>query len=178
MPPFEISARAASALSEIERLLGRFEGASIAPATPMLRRSLRVKTIQASLAIEGNSLSEEQVTAVFEGRRVAAPAQDLREVQNAMACYEKLPQWSATSATHFLQAHKIMMLGLVERPGHWRNGGVGIAKGNDFTCGPSSQPRSGSGEGSVSLAKNREDIAVPNQGRCLPLRTGIHPSFC
>ncbi len=131
-PPFEVTSRSAALLSDIERLLGRHEGSLKAPASPMLRRSLRVRTIQASLQIEGNTLTEEQVTAVLEGRPVAAPARDLREVRNAIACYEKLPKWKPEFPKHLLAAHKIMMAGLVERPGAWRSRGVGIAKGNQI----------------------------------------------
>lgn len=98
----------------------------------MLRRSLRVRTIQASLQIEGNTLTEEQVTAVLEGRRVSAPERDLREVRNAIACYEKLSKWAPGNAKHLLAAHKVMMAGLVKQPGAWRSKGVGIAKGDQI----------------------------------------------
>jgi Fic family protein len=132
-PPFEVTPRSARLLSQIERLLGRYEGALVAPASPQLRRSLRVRTIQASLAIEGNTLTEEQVTAVLEGQRVIAPERDLREVRNAIACYEKLPGWRPGSVKHLLAAHKLMMAGLVKRPGSWRGKGVGIARGDIIT---------------------------------------------
>ncbi len=129
-PPFEITPRAAGLLSEIERALGRLEGSLTAPPNPMLRRSLKVRTIHASVAIEGNTLTEEQVTAILEGKRVIAPERDLLEVTNAIACYGKLPVWNPGSPKHFLAAHKVMMKGLVDRPGAWRTSGVGIAKGN------------------------------------------------
>lgn len=96
----------------------------------MLRRSHRVRTIQASLAIEGNTLTEEQITAVLEGKRIIAPERDLLEVRNAIACYDKLPDWNPTSTKHLLAAHHMMMAGLVDRPGAWRTRSVGIAKGN------------------------------------------------
>lgn len=102
---FEVTPRSARLLSEIERRIGRHEGALRAPVSPMLRLSLRVRTIQASLQIEGNTLTEEQVTAVLEGRRVSAPERDLREVRNAIVCYEKLPKWAPNilSANLFLR---------------------------------------------------------------------------
>lgn len=130
--PFEVSPRSAALLAEIERLLGRHEGSLKAPASPVLRRSLRVRTIQASLQIEGNKLTEEQVTAVLGGKPVVAPERDLREVRNAIACYEKLPRWKPGSVKDMLAAHKLMMAGLVERPGAWRSKGVGISKGNQI----------------------------------------------
>lgn len=129
-PPFEITPQAAGLLAEIERRLGRYEGAMPAPASPLLRRSQRVRTVHASVAIEGNTLSEEQVTAVLEGKHVAAPARDLREVQNAIACYERLPAWNPYSTTDFLAAHRLMLGGLIERAGRWRMGGVGVVKGS------------------------------------------------
>ncbi len=89
-----------------------------------------MRTIQASLQIEGNTLTEDQVTAVLEGKRVIAPARDLLEVRNAIACYDKLSRWSPGSAKHLLAAHKVMMSGLVNSPGAWRSKGVGIAKGD------------------------------------------------
>jgi len=131
-PPFEVTPRSARLLSEIERRVGRHEGALRAPVSPVLRRSLRVRTIQASLQIEGNTLTEEEVTAVLEGRRVSAPERDLREVRNAIVCYEKLPKWDPGSAKHLLAAHGVMMAGLVRQPGAWRAKGVGIAKGNQI----------------------------------------------
>lgn len=129
-PPFEITPLAASLLAAIERALGGYEGAMVAEPGPQLRRSLKVRTIHASVAIEGNTLTEDQVTAVLEGKRVIAPQRDLLEVQNALACYSMLSTWNPASSKHFLTAHRLMMSGLVERPGAWRTRGVGIAKGN------------------------------------------------
>jgi Fic family protein len=132
-PPFEVTASAARKLAEIERLLGRLEGSLAGPTSPQLRRSSRVRTVQASLEIEGNTLTEEQVTAILEGKRVIAPERDLREVRNAIACYEKLPSWEPGSVKHLLSAHKLMMSGLVKRAGTWRDKGAGIARGSAIT---------------------------------------------
>lgn len=86
--------------------------------------------MHASVSIEGNTLTEEQVTAVLEGKRVIAPERDLREVRNAIDCYEALAGWQPHSTRDLLSAHRLMMRGLIERAGRWRNQGVGIAKGN------------------------------------------------
>ena len=132
-PPFDITPKASSSLADIERILGRHEGSMTSTASPQLRRSRRVRTVHASVSIEGNTLTEEQVTAVLDGKRVIAPERDLREVENAIACYDKLPTWTASSTRHLLAAHKVMMLGLVERPGRWRQRAVGVAKGDHIT---------------------------------------------
>ena len=99
---------------------------------PQLRRSHRVKTVHASVSIEGNPLTEHQVTAILDGKRVIAPKRDLREVTNAIACYEQFPHWNPSSTDDLLAAHNEMMSGLVERSGLWRQRGVGIAKGDQI----------------------------------------------
>lgn len=54
-----------------------------------LRRANRIRTIQGSLAIEGNTLSEAQITAILEGKPVIAPPREIQEVRNALAAYER-----------------------------------------------------------------------------------------
>lgn len=124
-PPFRITAGILNAVAEIGELLGRWS-ASQGDLSPQLRRENRIRTIQASLAIEHNSLSLEQVTAVLDGKRVLGLPREIQEVRNAFAAYEKLPNWQASNGEHLLAAHALLMQGLVDRPGQWRDGGVGI----------------------------------------------------
>lgn len=131
-PPFEITDGALRELARLERLLGRFEGARQVQPSPQLRKSSRVRTIQASVEIEGNTLSEDQVTALLEGKRVIAPKQELLEIQNANAAYDRLVDWDPASRDHFLEAHGVMMDDLIERAGRWRAGGVGVVKGSQI----------------------------------------------
>ncbi|MEW5854441.1 MAG: Fic family protein [Myxococcota bacterium] len=131
-PPFEVTERSRGLLLVLERLLGRYEGMHQPRPAPRLRRSLRVKTVHGSVAIEGNTLTEDQVTAVLEGRRVVAPRRDIVEVQNALKAYERLPEWAPTSTDHLLAAHSALMTGLLESAGHWRRGGVGVMKGKQI----------------------------------------------
>lgn len=49
-----------------------------------LRKANRVKTVHSSLAIEGNTLSEGDVTAILEGKTVIAPQRQILEVKNAL----------------------------------------------------------------------------------------------
>ncbi len=57
---------------------------------PQLRRENRIRTIQASLAIENNSLSLEQVTALLDGKRVLGQPREIQEVRNAFVAYEQV----------------------------------------------------------------------------------------
>ncbi|EIW8627982.1 TPA: Fic family protein [Klebsiella pneumoniae] len=127
-PPFSITPSVLNLVVEIGELLGHWS-AKRGQASPLLRQENRIRTIQASLAIEHNSLSMEQVTALLEGKRVLAPAKDIQEVRNAIRAYELMPGWHAANISDLLTAHKTLMTGLVDRPGALRGGNVGIYRG-------------------------------------------------
>jgi len=127
-PPFTLTPEILALVAGMERMLGRMEGRR-QHISPMLRRSQRIRSVHASTAVEGNTLTEEQVTAVLEGRRVAGPARDILEVQNALAAYSQVDAWKPDSPQSFLKAHRIMMTGLTKDAGRWRRGGVGIMHG-------------------------------------------------
>lgn len=129
-PPFTITPKALDLVVRISEALGRLSMQAPTAMTPRLRRSRRLLTIHSSLAIENNSLSLEQVTAVIEGRRVLGPAKDVQEVRNAFAAYESLEAWNPASAKDLLKAHQMLMKNLVDHPGRFRSGGVGIVKGS------------------------------------------------
>lgn len=114
----------------IGRLLGIVDAAHLRKPKTELRKRNKIKTIRASLAIEGNTLSEEQVTAIMERKRVIGPAKDIHEVKNAIRVYESLERFDAFSEESYLEAHRILMEGLVENPGQYRSGGVGIVQGD------------------------------------------------
>jgi Fic family protein len=128
-PPFNLTPRVLALVAEIGEALGRIAGRAGAPAPPALRRGNRLRTIQASLAIENNSLTLEQVTAVIAGKRVLGPPKEIQEVRNAFAAYEAMETWKPWNAKDLLAAHKLLMTGLVDQPGRFRAGGVGIAQG-------------------------------------------------
>jgi len=130
-PPFEITATIADFLVKIGGELVRLEGLSYGTLAPHLRRENRIRTIQASLAIEQNTLSLEQVTAVIDGKTVTGLPREILEVQNAFAVYEQLEQFDPCSAQDLLRAHGLMMAGLVKSAGQWRTGGVGVMKGKE-----------------------------------------------
>lgn len=130
-PPFTITPEIVRLVSKISEWVGGFSVHSKAFQTPMLRRGNRLRSIQASLAIENNSLSLEQVTAIVNGKRVLGLPREIQEVRNAFAVYEALEQFDPVSADDLLKAHKILMEGLVDGAGKYRAGGVGIMKGRD-----------------------------------------------
>jgi len=90
-PPLELTEPMLELCTAISRLLGRYEGIKLPKPKPMLIRRNRIRTIQSSLEIEGNGLSENQVTALLDNKRVIGPPKDILEVRNAVKAYEKLP---------------------------------------------------------------------------------------
>ena len=129
-PPFEITAQILSYVTDIAELIGRISGAGRLSASPELRRVNRIKTIHGSLAIEQNTLSIEQITAVLNGKRVIAPPKDIAEVKNAYEVYEHLDELDPYSLDSLLFAHGIMTRGLVDESGVFRSRPVGVVDGS------------------------------------------------
>jgi Fic family protein len=119
-----------SLVAQIGEQVGRLSERRESELTPQWRRGNRIRTIQASLAIENNTLSLEQVTAVLDGKRVLGLPHEIQEVRNAFSAYEAMPGWRPDSQTHLLQAHGMLMFGLLDDAGEFRRGGVGIYRGD------------------------------------------------
>ncbi|MCX7094556.1 MAG: hypothetical protein NTY50_14060 [Methylobacter sp.] len=124
-PPYTITPAILNLVAEICELIGRYTILAEQNLTPRLRRENRIRTIQASLAIENNTLTLEQVTAVIEGKRVLGLPREIQEVRNAFAAYEAMDNWHPASEADLLAAHSLLMSMLVDRPGVFRSGGVG-----------------------------------------------------
>lgn len=129
-PPFTITPLILNDIAKIERLIGRIEGLNQPKPQPFLRKSNRVRTVQGSLAIEGNTLSLEQVMALIEGKQVIGDKKDIKEVLNAIDVYDLLPEFKPFVMKDLLKAHKMMMSSLIKSSGKWRNTNVGIMKGD------------------------------------------------
>ena len=124
--PFQINTKILRLTSEISELVGSMSSLSEAARSPQLRRSNRIKTIYSSLAIEQNTLSLDQVTAVVSGKRVLAPPKDIAEVQNAFEIYDRLDELNPYSIDDLLTAHAVMVRGLRDDAGEFRLRPVGV----------------------------------------------------
>lgn len=63
-PPFTLSEKTLNLVAEIMEIVTKLALIEVEGINPKLRRNNRIKTIQASLAIENNSLSLDQVSAI------------------------------------------------------------------------------------------------------------------
>jgi len=131
-PPYSISNTVLALVASIAEKVGEINAAKLDLPPTELRKRNRIKTIQASLAIEGNQMTEGQVTDLLENRRVLAPERDILEVKNAIEVYQRLAEWDVYSISSLCQAHQILMQGLVEGPGRFRGSTVGIMKGQEL----------------------------------------------
>ena len=129
-PPFTVSPKAINLIASISSQIERYAIKMEQGDTLRLRRANRIKTIHSSLAIEGNTLSEDEVQAVLEGKTVVAPLKEIQEVRNAIKTYELFPKLDPFSIQDLLFAHGTMMAGLVDEAGIFRKGGVGVFDGD------------------------------------------------
>ncbi len=131
-PPYQLTNTLLSVVAEIAELIGRWSAKNNDNLIPRLRRENRIRTIQASLAVEQNSLTLEQVTALLNGKTVLGPPKEIQEVHNAFAAYEALPKWQTGNLEHLCKAHQLLMQGLNLEAGQFRSGGVGIFRGKEL----------------------------------------------
>ena len=95
IPPFTISAEAINKIADISRLMERYAIRMEQEDALLLRKANKIKTIHSSLAIEGNTLDENQVRDIVNGKAVVAPLRQIQEVKNAIATYEQFPHLDA-----------------------------------------------------------------------------------
>lgn len=129
-PPYTLTTEILRLITDISQKIGEINASFLVKPPPELRKTNRIKTIQASLAVEGNSLSIDQITALIENKRVIGPSKDIKEVSNAIDVYKQVNKFNPFSEKSFLTAHKILMQGLIPYAGKYRRTGVGIVKGS------------------------------------------------
>jgi Fic family protein len=132
-PPYTISPSILNLVASISLKIGEASAHYLDKKSPQLRKANRIKTIQATLGIEGNTLNESQVQAIDEGKLLLGFERDQKEVQNAIALYARWDEFDPSKRASFLNAHLLLMQGLVTNPGEYRNRSVGITKGKTLT---------------------------------------------
>ncbi|MBW2522055.1 MAG: Fic family protein [Deltaproteobacteria bacterium] len=128
-PPYTITPEILNQVAAISEAIGRLTVLTDRARALRLRRINRIRTIHGSLAIEGNTLSEAQITAILEGKRVIAPPREVQEVRSALAAYDRFETWRPEAEKDLLEAHRLLMSGLIDEAGIYRRGGVGVMAG-------------------------------------------------
>jgi len=130
-PPYDITPTILKSITAISEKIGAINANYLNKPSPKLRKENKIKTIHSSLKIEGNTLTEEQITALLEHKRIIGPKKDVKEVLNAIEIYEHLENYNAFDEKSFLKCHKHLMKNLIEDAGKYRKQGVGIMKGSE-----------------------------------------------
>lgn len=128
-PLYEITAEIVKRIATISEKIGEVNATYLIKTNPTLRKQNQIKTIHASLGIEGNTLTIEQITAIVEDKRIVGPQKDILEVLNALEVYRNINKLKPYNEKDFLKAHKILLQNLIVNPGKYRNQTVGIVKG-------------------------------------------------
>lgn len=128
-PPYKLTPKILNLVSEISHFLGKLESVAFKAPEPKLRRKNRIRTIKATLAIEGNTFTEEQITAILENKKVVGNKKEIVEVQNTIRLYENIEKFKMSSVKSFLDAHSQLMKGLIDLHGKYRTKNVGVLKG-------------------------------------------------
>jgi len=129
-PPLTITTDILNRVAEISQAVGRLSAEFEQEQLLRLRKVNRMRTVQGSLAIEGNTLSQAQITAMLNGKRVIAPPKEVLEAQNAIAAYEAISTWQPADNKDLLAAHRLLMKGLIDEAGRYRSEGVGVMSGD------------------------------------------------
>lgn len=128
-PPYQLTHEILRFIASISEKIGQINAKMLDKPAPKLRKENRIKTIHSSLGIEGNTLTIDQITALLEGEKVVGPQKDILEVRNAIDVYANLSRFNADSVDSFLNAHALLMNGLVSDAGKFRKKSVGIVAG-------------------------------------------------
>jgi len=126
-PPFTITTEIVDLISKISLQVGLVQR-DFMQASPQLRKKNRIKTITGTLAIEGNTLDEEQITDLLEGKKILATKKEIAEVKGAIDAYDQLNQLNPNSLDDLLKAHKLMMHNVIVEAGSFRKKPVGVYK--------------------------------------------------
>lgn len=129
-PPFQLTPAMNLLVAEISLVLGRLQASTLDTPSPKLRKQNRIRTVKSTLAIEGNTFTEEQITALLENKRVVGSPQEIQEVRNAVSLYDQIDGLHRHRVRDFLKAHGVLMKGLVKTPGKFRSRNVEVLAGS------------------------------------------------
>ena len=75
-------------------------------------------------------MSVNEVDDVINGKLVAGKHEDIKEVKNAYAAYDKILSFDPYSISDFLSAHMLITERLIREAGKFRSGDVGVFDGD------------------------------------------------
>ncbi|MEF2920128.1 MAG: Fic family protein [Acutalibacteraceae bacterium] len=129
-PPYTISNKMLSLVSEISDKVSRLTYNGSLEARPHLRKNNKIRSIHSSLAIEANSLSLGQVKDVINNKVVLGEQKEIQEVKNAYEAYKMINKINPFDLSNLKKLHSIMTKYLVDESGEFRRGEEGVFSGD------------------------------------------------
>ena len=129
-PPYTISNKMLTLVSEISDKVSRLTYNGSLEARPHLRKNNKIRSIHSSLAIEANSLSLGQVKDVINNKIVLGEQKEIQEVKNAYEAYEMLSAINPFDLSDLKKLHSVMTKYLVDESGEFRKGEEGVFSGD------------------------------------------------
>ena len=129
-PPYTLTSQILKLTAAIAEAVTKLELNGAAGRNLKLRKTSRIRTIAGTLAIEGNELGEERITALLEGKRVLGTVREIAEAEGAIRAYEATECFDETRMEDLLEAHRLMMGGVLESAGRFRHVDVGVGGNN------------------------------------------------
>lgn len=126
VPPFTITSVMLEYVSKIMEKIGKMSNYTNLNKMPNLRKNNKIRSIHSSLAIESNSLTLEQVTAVIDGKLVMGPQKEIQEVLNAYSAYEMIGKVNPFSLEDLKKIHGMLTYKTVEQSGVFRSENEGV----------------------------------------------------
>lgn len=126
-PIFNLSSSNIKSIEKIESLLSKIIIDKKLKISA--RKKSQVRSIHYSLAIETNSLSLEEVSDIYDKKRIIAPKKDIQEVKNAIELYENLNKYNWRKEKDLNKAHSILVKYFDEDDGKYRKHGEGVKRG-------------------------------------------------
>lgn len=142
-PPYTVSSEIIDLIAEVSELLGEIKHLNHASHSTRLRKISKIKTITGTLQIEGNTLNEEQITALLDGKHVLGSVRELAEVRGAITAYENITAVDYKNLEHLLEAHRLLMSEILIHAGEFRTKSVGVygAQGVTHVAPPANRVR-------------------------------------
>lgn len=129
-PPFTITSKIVELISKISENIGKLEVLKFKVSHSKLRKISKIKVITGTLQIEGNTLTEKQITAILNGKRVLGSVKEVAEAKGAIELYNKLDHFGYKNQNHLLEAHKVLMDDVLKNAGAFRHQDVGVGGQN------------------------------------------------
>ena len=136
-PPFTITADILNLAVNIGEGAGKLLARLESPATAKAWRPNLLRTVYATLALEGGTFSESDIHQILEGGKGGFAPREIQKVRNTREAYEHLFRLTTHVEADLLTAHRTLMTGLANRPCQYRqDGDIAMAAGRPLYMAP------------------------------------------